>query len=118
MSSDQESQLSVWKEGAFSGIRAFAYLAAMLGLWVIIARLEVFTLYKTDLISAYISVVLFLLAIPVGIFLRMDMVLGFFAFELASEIALLAVLPIILINFILWGIYLTYRRRRKESSSS
>lgn len=97
------------KRGVKSALRAFAWVAVPIVVWVLLLRLDLLSEILTGRGNLIISVILFLLSIPVSIFIRLDKLLIDYGLGLDDEYKLLAMLPIVLANFLLVGAYRGWR---------
>ena len=98
-----------WFIGAKRAFKPFYWLAGLIVIWRVIAM---FQLINPNIIASgtlLLSALMFVISIPMGIFLRMDVLATNYASNIAPESALILALPIVLLNFILIGAYRGWR---------
>lgn len=107
-----------WLAGAKKALKPFYWIAAITLLWCCVSF---FKLVDPNLAASgtlLISVVLFLLSIPVGIILGMDAMASHYASSFSNEAVLIFALPIMLINFLVIGAYQGWRKSFKKNNAT
>lgn len=98
-----------WFIGAKKSFKPFYWVAGIVVLWRVIA---IFGLLEKNIIASgtlLLSALLFVISIPMGILLRMDVLATTYAINITPETALVLALPIVLLNFMLIGAYKGWR---------
>ena len=94
---------SGWLSGMITGFRRFLYIAAVVAIWIGLCRFELIEAPLRNAGTLCISAVLFFFAMPCSIFLRMDQLLSDWSPSVRPDILLLVALPMVLLNFLLFG---------------
>lgn len=111
--SEKESRqvpIPTWMDGVKKYFRIFLWVAGITLLWLTLSYFKVLPPRFVDNGNFLVSVILFLLAIPTGLFVGMSSMLERYAAEGATEIALLSALPIVLLNLMVIGAYRGWSR--------
>ena len=103
---------SDWYEGGKAGLKVFFWIAAITFIWCLISYFELFTANFISSTTLLVSVILFAISIPTGIFLRMDILTT--TYSTTSEFSLLLALPIVMLNFVFIGAYWGWRKSRQK----
>jgi len=107
-------QLPRWKEGVITALRRFAYVAALVIIWCVVLYTGIAPEMLMGSLTLVLSVGLFILAMPLGLFVRLDNLIGEWS-GLYSDIGgLLAALVVIGINFVIVGALAGFLRRKKS----
>lgn len=94
------SNTSVWFSGIKTALRRFLYIAAPVVIWIIICRVNLVSLHIAQVGTAWFTIFLYLLAMPMSIFLRMDPTFSEWSKQYASLTVLLIGLAVVLLNFL------------------
>lgn len=105
---------SVWRKSLNSAVRRFLrYVALPVLIWVILLY---FSLLPENLLGTgtlILSVLLFVLAMPTGLFLRMDRMMEGWIDSFAAPGGLLAALLIVLVNFVIIALARAWLKKSK-----
>lgn len=103
--------------GARSGFVASLYVAGPVLFWVIAGRTGLLSMDAYSVGTLILGAVLFILAIPVSLLLRLDAL--FDSQPHISEVTKLLVATFcVMLNFVLWGVIRHWRRARRLSQKS
>lgn len=105
-----------WFLGAKKALKPFYWFAALTLIWCAISY---FTLLDPNLIASgtlLLSAIIFIFSIPMGIILRMDVLASNYANSFSTEAVLIFSLPILLLNFLLIGAYMGWRKTFKKAN--
>ena len=105
---------SDWYEGGKAGLKCFYFVAGLTFIWCLISHFQLLSQNIISSITLVISVLLFAISIPTGIFLRMDVLTT--TYSTTNEFALLLALPIVMLNFVFIGAYRGWRKSRSKGS--
>lgn len=106
-----------WYTGAKKAFKPFYVIAAITLLWCVISFFRLIDLNIIASGTLLMAAVLFILSIPIGIFLRIDVLSEHYASTLSTEAVLIFTLPILLLNFLFIGAYMGWRKTFKKSNA-
>ncbi len=86
-----------WQRGIIKAFKPFGYVALVVVLWVVLGGLEIVDKSSFGAISLIIGVVLFILGIPITLFVQIHTLQG------SAHAMLLILLLLVMVNSILWG---------------
>ena len=112
-SRSSEKKEASWITGAKKGLRPFYWVTGITLLWYAIAYFHLINPNTVAQGNLLISAILFVLSIPTGIILKLDVLVKDYGTSIAPELALLFALPFVLINFALIGAYKGWRNSFK-----
>lgn len=107
-----------WFIGAKKAFKPFYWIAGFVLLWCTVSFFQVIDPNIIASITLLISALIFILSIPVGIFLRMDVLADHYAASFSTEAVLIFSLPILLLNFLLIGAYMGWRGKFQKNAKT
>jgi len=110
------AQESNWMLGVKKSLKVFGFFAAAILIWLLLYHFEILDKSILDTGNFIVSILLFVIAMPCSLFFRMDTMMERFAADSSTEVALLAALPIVLLNFMLIGAYRGWSKSIKEKN--
>ncbi len=105
---------SDWYDGGKAGLKFFYFIAITTFIFCLISYFELLSPNIIAPVTLVFSVVLFVISIPTGILLRMDVLTT--TYSTTNEFSLLLALPIVMLNFVFIGAYWGWRKQRSLQS--